>query len=93
MTVYVDPLTDPLVSAAEYGVAKAIALGLISCDEDVVKVIAEEATKAILEELAGREEQCGEVTPRDEISEVRDQYVLRASEYRAVVADIERANR
>lgn len=85
---YVDPLTAPLVQAAEYGVAKAIALGLISCDDAAVKTIAEGATKAVLDELASREEQCGEVTPRDEVSNVRDQYVIRASEYRAVVADI-----
>lgn len=81
-------LTSVLVAAAEYGVAKAVALGLLSCDDEAVRVIARGATRSIVEELAAREEHLREVTPADEVGASRDECAVRASDFRRVAADL-----
>ncbi len=83
-----DTLTESLVAAAEYAVAKVIALGMLSCDDGAVRELARESTKAILDELRSREQQLLEVAPSGETTTSRDEHAIRVMEYGGVVKDL-----
>jgi hypothetical protein len=74
--------------AAEYAVAKTVAVGLISCDDAAVQAIAREVTATVLDELASREEHIREVSPRNEQTTTKDECSARILDYRTAINDL-----
>jgi hypothetical protein len=88
VTDSIGSLGGTLMTAAEYAVAKVVSVGLISCDDDAVRELARETTKAVLGELISREEWLREVAPKDEITTSRDENSLRIMDYQTAVNDL-----
>lgn len=82
------PLAQNLQEAATYAVAETTATGLISIDNEGVSAIAAAVVVAVLDELASREEQCREVTPKGETTNSRDECSLRIMQYRGAADEL-----
>jgi hypothetical protein len=82
------PLAQNLHDAAAYAVAETVATGLISIDNEGVNAIAAAVVVAVLDDLASREEQCREVTPKGETTNSRDECSLRVMEYRSAADEL-----